>query len=498
MYTIFMSDNFSHLHNKQTPPVYKFFSQGIWQESQSKKFLAIRTPVNDEIISVVPSVTFAEAEGAVEAARESQKAWEQTAISERVELLHKVAKLIKENVDVLRDLIVLEVGKPYSESEDEVLRTVDLIDYYAEEGRRVIGEVLESSSFPGYPQNKVAIARRVALGVVLAIPPFNYPINEGAPKIVSALVTGNTVVVKPSTQGAISTLHMIEFFNQAGFPAGVLNCVTGEGRDVGEFLVTHHQVNCINLTGSYETAERVSQKAGMKKLLFGLSGKDASLVLADCDITLATSEIAKGSFSYSGQRCTGIKRVLVEEKIYDHFVEELREVVKKKYVLGDPRKKETTLGPVISDKAVKYVQELLDDAVNMGAKIILGGKRKGRYLEATILTNVTKGMRLAWEEPFGPVLPVVKIKNWQEGVQIANESSYGLQSSVFTKDLDSAWQVANALEVGSVQINGKDARGPDHFPFTGSKHSGLGMVQGAKYLISEMTRFKTIVMNTKT
>ncbi len=492
-----MSVKFSHLHNAQTPPVYKYFINGQWQDSQTEKFLAIRSPIDDNIIGVVPSVTFSEAEQAVEGAKNSQKSWEETSISVRVELLHKVAQLIKENADKLRDLIILEVGKPYSEAEDEVLRTVDLIDYYAEEGRRVAGEVLESSAFPGYPATKVAIARRVPLGVVLTIPPFNYPINEGAPKIVSALVTGNTVVLKPSTQGALSTLHLVELFSSAGFPEGVLNCVTGEGEDVGEFLVTHHQINCINLTGSYETAERVSQKAGLKKLLFGLSGKDASLVLSDCDATLTASEIAKGSFSYAGQRCTGIKRVLVEEKIFDHFVEELREVVKKKYVLGDPRSKETTLGPVISDKAAKYVQELLDDAVNLGAKIVLGGKRKGRYLEATVITGVTKGMRLAWEEPFGPVLPIMKIKNWQEGVQMANESSYGLQSSVFTNTLDLAWKVANALEVGSVQINGKDARGPDHFPFTGSKHSGLGMVQGAKYLISEMTKYKTIVMNTK-
>ncbi|MCL5676205.1 MAG: aldehyde dehydrogenase family protein [Patescibacteria group bacterium] len=492
-----MANNFSQLFDKQKPPVYKFFVNGKWQESKSKKLLGIKSPINGEVIGAVPSVSFSEAEEAVVAAREAQKKWEETAISERVDLLHKAAALIKDNQEVLTNLIVMEVGKPLKESQDEVLRTVDLIDYYAEEGRRVSGEVLESSAFPGYPATKVAIARKVPLGVVLAIPPFNYPINEGAPKIVSALVTGNTVVLKPSTQGAISSLHMVELFRAAGLPDGVLNCVTGEGEDVGEFLVTHHQIDCINLTGSYETAQRVSQKAGMKKLLFGLSGKDASLVLSDADVVLAASEIAKGSFSYAGQRCTGIKRVLVEEKIYENFVAELIEVVKKKYQVGDPRKKETSLGPVISDKAVKYVQELIDDAVNLGAKIALGGKREGRFMEATILTGVTKEMRIAWEEPFGPVLPVMKIKNWQEGVQLANESSYGLQSSVFTKDLDTAWKAANHLEVGSIQINGKDARGPDHFPFTGAKHSGLGMVQGAKYLISEMTKYKTIVMNTK-
>ncbi|MBI3981135.1 aldehyde dehydrogenase family protein [Candidatus Microgenomates bacterium] len=492
-----MMTNFNELHNNQNPPVYKFFVDGAWQISKTDHYLEIHSPIDNSIVGVVPSVTKEEAEMAVESSRNAQKPWENLPIYQRVDLLHKAASLIKENADYLRDLIILEIGKPFSEAEEEALRTADLIDYYAEEGRRLVGDVWDSSAYPGTKRNKIAIARRVPLGVVLAIPPFNYPVNEGAPKIVGALVSGNTVVLKPSTQGAISSLHMIELFRQAGIPAGVLNCVTGKGEDVGDFLVTHKQVDAINLTGSYETAEIVAKKAGMKKLLFGLSGKDASIVLADCDQDLAAEEIAKGSFSYGGQRCTGIKRVMVEEKIYSEFLKKLSSVIHKKFVLGDPRIKEYTLGPIIDDKAAQYVEELLDDALNLGATLALGGKREGRFMEATIVSDVTKKMRLAWEEPFGPILPVMKVKDWQEAVGLANQSEYGLQSSVFTKSLDSAWAVANALEVGSIQINGKDARGPDHFPFTGFKNSGLGMVQGAKYLIGELTRYKTIVMNTK-
>lgn len=492
-----MSNSFSEIHNNQKPAVYKFFAGGAWQESKSDKFIEIHSPIDNSIVGIVPSVTKEEAEMAVESAKNAQKGWEGMLIHERIDILHKAAALIAENVDLLRDLIILEIGKPFSEAEEEVIRTVDLIDYYAEEGRRFCGDVWESSAFPGYKKNKVAIARRVPLGVVLAIPPFNYPINEGAPKIVGALVSGNTVILKPSTQGAISSLHMVELFYQAGVPEGVLNCVTGKGEDVGDFLVTHPLIDAINLTGSFETANEVAHKAGMKKLLFGLSGKDASIVLADADLVSAADEIAKGSFSYGGQRCTGIKRVLVEEKCHDEFVELLKKSVAKKYILGDPRIKENTLGPLIDDRTARYIAELLEDAVNMGAKVVLGGKRDGRNMEATILTEVTKKMRLAWEEPFGPILPVMKIASWEEGVALANQSEYGLQSSVFTKDIDKAWAMAEALEVGSIQINGKDARGPDHFPFTGFKHSGLGMVQGAKYLIAEMTRYKTIVMNTK-
>jgi glyceraldehyde-3-phosphate dehydrogenase (NADP+) len=492
-----MPNSFLEIHNSQNPPVYKYFAGGVWCVSQSEKYLEIHSPIDGGIVGIIPSVTKEEAERAVESAKNAQKDWENMLISSRVDILHRAASLIKENADMLRDLIILEIGKPFSEAEEEVLRTVDLIDYYAEEGRRMPGEVWDSSAFPGYKKNKVAIAKRVPLGVVLAIPPFNYPINEGAPKIVGALVSGNTVILKPSTQGSISSLHMVELFRQAGLPEGVLNCVTGKGEDVGDFLVTHHLVDAINLTGSYETAEIVAKKAGMKKLLFGLSGKDASIVLADADLDLAADEIAKGSFSYGGQRCTGIKRILVEEKIHDEFVDIVKKIVVKKYKLGDPRIKENTLGPIIDDKTAGYIAELLNDAIALGANILLGGKQDGKFMEATILTNITKKMRLAWEEPFGPILPIIKVKDWKEAVEIANQSEYGLQSSVFTQNINLAWAIANALDVGSIQINGKDARGPDHFPFTGFKHSGLGMVQGAKYLISEMTRFKTIVINTK-
>lgn len=476
---------------------YKYLVGGQWRKSQSGKMIKIISPIDSEMVGEVSAVTLEEAECAVVAAHEAQKGWENTLIHERVEIILKAAQILTEQAKFLIDLIILEIGKPKKEAEDEVLRTADLISYYAEEGRRITGETLSSDAFPGYKKVKLAIAERVPLGVVLAIPPFNYPINEGAPKICAALVTGNTVVLKPPTQGAISTLHLAYIFQKAGLPPGVLNVVTGKGEEIGDFLVSHPQINAVNLTGSYKTAKHVSGIASVKKLIFGLSGKDASIVLADANLDLAAKEIAKGSFSYAGQRCTGIKRVLVEKKIATEFIIKLQEVVKKEFVLGNPQKEGVTLGPIINDQTAEYVQALLDDALNLGAKIVLGGKREGRYLEATILKGVTGEMRIAWEEPFAPVLPIIEVEDAKEAIEIANQSEYGLQSSIFTQDIDKAFAVARELEVGTVQINGKDARGPDHFPFLGVKHSGLGMVQGAKYLLSEMTRIKTIVVNTR-
>lgn len=489
-----MSDFFQEIKEDKN---YKYLVNGQWRQSQGGKTIKIISPIDGEIIGEISSLSQEEAEAAVEAAREAQADWENTLIHERVEIILKAAQILTEQADFLTDLLISEIGKPRKEAKEEVLRTADLINYYAEEGRRLTGETLSSDAFPGYKKVKLAIAERVPLGVVLAIPPFNYPINEGAPKICAALVVGNSVVLKPPTQGAISSLHLAYVFQKAGLPPGVLNVVTGRGEEIGDFLVSHAQINAVNLTGSYKTAQHVTKIAGVKKLIFGLSGKDASIVLADANLDLAAEEIAKGSFSYSGQRCTGIKRVLVEKKVAQDFTQKLCQVVKKEFVLGDPRKEEATLGPLINDQTAEYVQGLIDDALNLGAKIVLGGQREGRYLEATVLSGVTGGMRVAWEEPFGPVLPIIEVKDSKEAVELANQSEYGLQSSVFTQDIDQAFAIARELKVGTVQINGKDARGPDHFPFLGVKHSGLGMVQGAKYLLSEMTRIKTIVVNTR-
>lgn len=481
----------------RTKNEYGFLVDNRWQKSHSGQTIEVASPIDNSLVGHVQRVSTDEANTAIESAFLAQKQWENFLIHERVDILIHTAALLDRYSDIFRDLLVLEVGKPKNEAHDEVLRTVDLIIYYAEEGRRMFGESIPSHAFPDYKKKKLAITKRVPLGVVLAITPFNYPVNEVAPKVVSALVMGNSVVLKPATQGAICALHFAALFKEAGLPSGVLNVVTGEGSVLGDTLVSNPLISGINFTGSYETAKTITEKAGVKKLVFGLSGKDASIVLPDADLELAVLEIASGSFSYGGQRCTGIKRVLVHEEIADSFVEKLVSEVAKTFIVGDPRNDGITLGPVINDKTASYISELVNEAVDLGAVVRLGGKRNGRFIEPTILDGVSPRMRLAFEEPFGPVLPIIRIKNEEEAITFANQSEYGLQASIFTKDIDKAFTLADLLEVATVQINGKDARSPDHFPFTGFKHSGLGMVQGARYLLSEMSRIKTIVVNTR-
>jgi len=509
---------------KDRPPVYKFLADGKWQESETGKTVQIQSPVDSSLVGLTQTVSQKEAERVIKSAKEAQREWGRVEVWKRAELMHQAGRIVKEVEDELVGLLVVEVGKPISQARDEVERTVELIDYYAEEARRMFGEAIWSDAWPGYKKEKFALVERVPIGVVLAITPFNYPVNETAPKLVAGLMTGNSVVLKPSTQGAICALSLAQCFQKAGLPEGVLSVITAPGKELGDFLVTHPDVACINFTGGTKTGKHIAQIAAFQKLVMGLSGKDVSIALADADLDLACEEIAKGAFSFAAQRCTAIKKVLVEEKIADEFLKKFVKVAKEKFVLGDPRKEETTLGPVISDKVADYVKGLLEDALKRGAKLVWGGKRyrlgqraevrgrrsevggqrgqvliedqeNGLYFEATILDNVTGDMRIAWEEPFGPVLPITRVGDWKEAVEVANQSEFGLQSSVFTKDIDKAFRIAQELDVGSVQINGKDARGPDHFPFLGTKRSGMGIVQGAKYLLGEMTRIKTTVLN---
>lgn len=490
-----MSD-FSAIKDNKNPSSYKLLINGNWVDSKNFTKIEVSSPIDGSLLGNISTANQEDVNKAVIDAYEAQKKWRKVPLYQRVDIITEAAMLLKRNENLFVDLLVAEIGKPQKEARDEIIRTVDLIKYYAEEGRRITGEYLESDAFPNTPNNKKAIVERVPLGIVLAIPPFNYPINETAPKIVSALVTGNAVILKPPSQGSITNLHFAEIFAQAGIPKGVISVITGRGSEIGDMLVSHELISAINFTGSYQTAKNIACKAGVKKLVFGLSGKDASFVLEEADLDLAANEIASGGFGYGGQRCTGIKRVFVVEEKAAEFIEKLLQAVSKKFILGDPRDEKVTLGPVISDGTADYIEELINDAKNQGASLVLGGKRDGRYIEATILDNVTTKMRISWEEPFGPVLPIIRVKDHNEAIELANQSEYGLQSSIFTKDIDLAFKIAEELEVGTIQINGKDARGPDHFPFLGIKHSGLGMVQGAKYLLSEMTRIKTVVLNT--
>ena len=395
----------------------------------------------------------------------------------------------------LSELLMMEVAKDKKSARSEVIRTVDFIKFTADIAKSINGESLQGDNFPGGKKNKIGLVNREPLGVVLAISPFNYPVNLAASKIAPAIVTGNTVIFKPATQGSLSGLYLAKIFDEAGVPAGVINTVTGKGSEIGDYIVTHPDINFINFTGSSEVGARISQMSKMIPLLMELGGKDAAIVLKDADLDLAAKNIVAGAYSYSGQRCTAIKRVLVVNEVADKLVEKIKMEIKNLKV-GNPLELDADVVPLIDTKSADFVEGLINDAINLGGNLVVGGNREGNLIYPTLIDNVTKEMRIAWEEPFGPVLPIIRVNNVEEAIEIANRSEYGLQSSVFTENINDAFYVADKLEVGTVQVNNKTERGPDHFPFLGVKSSGVG-VQGIKYSIEAMTRLKATIINVK-
>ncbi|GAA0071559.1 NADP-dependent glyceraldehyde-3-phosphate dehydrogenase [Clostridium sardiniense] len=475
--------------------IYGNLLNGKWIVKDSTKLIEIKSPANEQIVGFVEAMSKEAVDEAISVAKDAQKKWREVPTNQKSRLLHNVADLLEERIEEMADIMVLEISKDRKSCMSEIKRTADLIRFTADTAENIKGESIPGDSFPGFKNDKISIVTREPLGVVLAISPFNYPVNLAGSKIAPALMAGNTVVFKPATQGSICGLYLAKAFNEAGIPSGVVNTITGKGSEIGDYVVTHKDIDFVNFTGSSEVGRRISKITEMKPLLMELGGKDAAIVLEDADLDLAAKNIVAGAFSYSGQRCTAVKRVLVMESVADELSSRVLKEMDK-VTVGNPLDGDFTVGPLISSKACDFVQGIINDAEKKGAKLLLGGTREGNIIMPTLFDNVTVDMRIAWEEPFGPVLPIIRVKTIDEAIKIANESEYGLQSSVFTRDINEAFYVANRLEVGTVQVNNKTERGPDHFPFLGVKSSGMG-TQGVAYSIEAMSRPKATVINLK-
>jgi len=471
---------------------YQNLVNGKWKSSE--KEITIYSPINQEELGTVPAMTQAEVDEAMKAARAALPAWRALSAVERAAYLHKTAVILERDKEEIGTILAKEVAKGIKAAIGEVVRTADLIRYAAEEGLRITGQAMEGGGFEATSKNKLAVVRREPVGVVLAIAPFNYPVNLSGSKIAPALIAGNVVMFKPPTQGSISGLLLAKAFEEAGIPAGVFNTITGRGSEIGDYIIEHKEVNFINFTGSTPIGERIGRLAGMRPIMLELGGKDAALVLEDADLEHAAKQIVAGAFSYSGQRCTAIKRVLVLESVADTLAALLQAEVAK-LTVGDPFDN-ADITPVIDNTSADFIWSLIEDAQEKGAQALTPIKREGNLLWPVLFDQVTKDMKVAWEEPFGPVLPIIRVASVEEAIAFANESEFGLQSSVFTNDFKKAFEIAEKLEVGTVHINNKTQRGPDNFPFLGVKGSGAG-VQGIKYSIEAMTNVKSIVFDVK-
>ncbi|WP_028975522.1 NADP-dependent glyceraldehyde-3-phosphate dehydrogenase [Sporolactobacillus terrae] len=473
---------------------YKAYLQGEWKKSSSDETIAIQSPYLRKTIGYVQAVTQGEVDEAIKAAHKAQKSWAELSLSERGAYLDKWADELVNNSEDIATAIMQEVGKGFKDAKKEVVRTADLIRYTVQEALHMHGESLKGDGFPGGDQKKIGIVERAPLGVVLAISPFNYPVNLAASKVAPALMAGNGVIFKPATQGSISGIKMIQALDKTGLPKGLLSLTTGRGSVIGDYLVEHKGIDMISFTGGSGTGRHLSKQTAMIPLVLELGGKDPALVAEDADMDVAVKSIMNGAFSYSGQRCTAIKRVLVNEKVADELVARLKSEIEK-LTVGSPEE-DSTIVPLIDDKSADFVQGLIDDALNKKATLVTGNKRQDNLIYPTLLDKVTEDMDVAWIEPFGPVLPVIRVKSDEEAIELANRSEFGLQASIFSQDIDRALEVARQVEAGTVQINGRTERGPDHFPFLGVKASGMG-VQGIHHSLLSMSRERVTVLNLK-
>lgn len=478
------------IKEKKSLPLY---IGGKWRESSDKKTFSIVSPINQRIVREAAKASTEDAFEAVGAAYFSREAIGVMPSYDRAQILKKTADLLKENQEEFLSLITEEAGKTIEDASSEVKASIERLMFGVEEAHTLSGTSLRGDTVSG-PTKKLGMVLRQPLGVILAITPFNYPLYITVSKIAPAIASGNSVIVKPASADPTPVLLLAKLFEEAGLPEGVLQVVTGGGALIGDILVTHPKVNMISFTGNTNTGHHIAEKAVFAKLHLELGGKCPGIVLDPCDLDLAVKECVKGSFKYSGQRCDAISRVLVVEKHYDKFIEKAV-IEAEKWKMGDPTLESVKVGPLISEEAIKKVTELVGDAVTSGAKVHLGGGPvRGLYFAPTVLSDVTVKMKIAWEETFGPVLSIIKVKDYREAIEIANQSEFGLDASVFTTDVNLALDASLRLETGTVQINGVPAHGLGNFPYGGDESSGLGR-EGLFVSAEEMTKLHTVVFN---
>jgi len=454
------------------------------KSSENSKSSTIYSPWDNTVLGTTELASLGQANWALENAEQAFFSWRLTDLSKRINLIRNVEKLLKDKVEFLSELLSKEIGKTKEDAKSEIARAIDYLELTADVAQFIKGSIFYGDVVSKYPRGrKNGLYSRIPLGVVLAISPFNYPINLSITKVAPALASGNTVILKPATIGSLTAFEFYKTFVDAGFPPGVMNFVPGDSTEIGDYLVGHKKVSLIAFTGSSSVGNHIREVAKGIPLLLELGGKDSAIVTENADLEMASTEIVSGAFSYSGQRCTAQKIVFAYESIAQNL---------KNLIISKTQSIQLT--PMINSNACDLILELSQDAKNNGAEVCLEGIRTGNILSPTVLFNVNESMRIFSEEQFGPIMPIVVVKDENEAITKANSSKFGLQASIYTQSLEEAFRLADKLEVGTVQVNGKPDRGPDNFPFGGIKDSGQ-LMQGLSETMELMTRGKLTVIN---
>jgi len=464
--------------------------------SLSGRTFAVRNPATGETIDSVPQAGPEDVRRAIQIAREGRAIMAALPAHRRSEILKQTGELISQCHEHLSQLLMRENGKTIRQCRFEMTTTARLFFDFAEEAKRIRGSYLPMDTVPGL-ERMVAYTIRQPVGIVVGIIPFNYPAELFAHKIPGALAAGASVIVKLPEQCPLTVLRIGEMMLEAGLPPEGMQMLTGFPQDLGNELLTSPEVRMISFTGSVNAAKIIAGKASstLKRLAFELGGTDAMIVLEDANLEAAADAVVQGRLTNgAGQICCAVKRVLVQDTVYDRFVSLLLDRAKQ-IKMGDPSDEETELGPLISPEAAQKAHEQVLASLEMGAKCLIGAEQAPpSFYKPTVLVNVSADMPVMREEVFAPVAPVVPFREAEEAVAIANDSPYGLQSSVFSENIHNALRIAHRLEVGGVVINGSGAFRPGNVPFGGFKQSGIGR-ESIVDTVLDMTEEKTIVIN---
>ncbi|WP_282067548.1 aldehyde dehydrogenase family protein [Bacillus pumilus] len=462
---------------------------GDWLEANREKEDIIN-PYSGETIGTSYLASTEDIEHALTVAQQIKKQLVDMSALERSTLLKKAATLLEDQKEYFAKLISLELGKPLKNTRDEVSRSIETLVQSAEEANRLIGETI-----PGHVssrgQGAMAMTFKVPVGVVLAITPFNAPLNLICHKIGPAFAAGNAIILKPAPQTSAVATAFVKLLLEAGFPEKSVQLIIG-GVDAGRQLVTDERTNLVSFTGGTVGGEHISNSAGLKKVLLELGGNGATIVHHDADIEKAASLCAKTGFSNSGQSCISVQRIYVHKEILETFTKTLKAKVDQ-LIVGDPLSSESDIGCMVDEQAAKRVEVWIQEAEKMGASIISGGQRYGASVRPTILLNPPKQAKVVCEEVFGPVVSILPYEDLNKAIKEANDSRYGLQAGIFTSQLNVALHAAKELETGGVIINGTSNFRLDHWPYGGIKRSGIGR-EGPRFAIEEMTETKMVVL----
>jgi acyl-CoA reductase-like NAD-dependent aldehyde dehydrogenase len=468
-------------------PKYLNYVGGDWVDSE--KHDEVRLPYDSTPVAEVPRADREMLEKAIQQARAGFLVLREMANYERADLLLKVGELIRRDLAEFAHLVCSETGKPIKEARIEVDRALQTLIAAAHEARQLHGEVVPMDFAP-MGKGRMAITVREPIGVIGCITPFNVPLNLALHKVAPALAAGNAVVHKPATKTPLSALRLARTMEEAGVPKGAYNVITGSGAEIGMALAEHPGIAMLTFTGSPAVGTTIKSRAGFKKVTLELGNNSAVIVEPDADLPTAVARTTQGAFSHSGQVCISVQRVFVHRSIAGEFTERLKASAEK-LKIGHPYEESTDISSLIDEAEAIRVEKWIQEAVDSGAKLVTGGKRRHATVEPTILQDAPVTCHISCEEAFGPVVAVYAYDDLQDAIERANDTPYGLQSGIFTKDIERAFRAARKMEVGGVMINDIPMYRADHMPYGGVKQSGTGR-EGPKYAIEEMTEMKLI------